>query len=272
MIEGRKRRGSLAIAVAAVLLVDEGALHAARLRPEALEGWGRYVSAVEQRRSGDLLEGRRFLVMDTMRDAAAERRALLAGEHVVRSMAPAESLGHPIDTPGAMVHHWRGAVFLPGANLSALLTSLETDAPVPGRDILRSAVLAREPSFIRVFLRLRRTKIVTVILDTEHDVRFTRVSRDRASSVSVATRVVEVEDAGTPDEHARPAGDDRGFLWRLNAYWRYEAVAGGVIAECESISLSRGVPFGFQIITAPLIGSVAKESMESALAELVNRL
>jgi len=34
-------------------------------------------------------------------------------------------------------------------------------------------------------------------------------------------------------------GDDRGFLWRLNAYWRYEQVAGGVIAECESITLSR---------------------------------
>jgi hypothetical protein len=63
-------------------------------------------------------------------------------------------------------------------------------------------------------------------------------------------------------------GDDRGFLWRLNAYWRYEAVPGGVIAECESVSLSRDVPFGLGLVAGPIIRSTARESMERTLESL----
>lgn len=259
----------LVLALTAVVLGAQRDLHAARLRPEALSGWARYVAAVEQRRARDARA--HFFVMDTGPDAGAERRALRRGELVVREMDAVDPQGRGIDVDGAMVHHWRGAVFLPGATVSGLVQNLATTAPPPGREILRSAVLDRGPSFIKVFLRLQRTKIVTVVLDTEHDVRFRQESPTRASSVSVATRIVEVESPGTPNERLRPVGDDRGFLWRLNAYWRYEAVPGGVIAECESISLSRGVPFGLQTIAGPLIGSAARESMERALGELGDR-
>ncbi len=37
----------------------------------------------------------------------------------------------------------------------------------------------------------------------------------------------------------KPEGKDRGFLWRLNSYWRYQQVDGGVLVECESLTLSR---------------------------------
>ncbi len=271
MTKGGRTGAGLVMATVAAMLAGEGQLGAARLRPEAREGWDRYVAAVEHRRGIEGRDRRQFFVMDTGPDAGAERRALLRGELVVREMDATDSRGRSIDVPRAMVHHWRGAVFLPGARLSSLVSTLETQAPPPGREVLRSAVRARGPDFMTVFLRLQRTKIVTVVLDTEHDVRFTRESPDRASSVSIATRIVEVDAAGTPYERARPPGDDRGFLWRLNAYWRYEAVPGGVIAECESISLSRSVPFGLQTIAGPLIGSAARESMERALGELVDR-
>jgi hypothetical protein len=36
--------------------------------------------------------------------------------------------------------------------------------------------------------------------------------------VSTATKIAELADAGTPAEHELPPGEDRGFLWRLNAY------------------------------------------------------
>jgi hypothetical protein len=259
------------VATLGILLTAETGLDAARLRPEALQGWNRYVSVVEGRRRAEVAERGRFFVMDTGPDGGAERRALLRGESIVREMEATDHQGRPIDVSGALVHHWRGAVFLRGAHLDSLVTTLATEAPPPGRDVLRSSVLGRGPSAIRVYLRLERTKFVTVVLDTEHDVRFVRDSATRASSASVATKIVEVESPGTPAERARPAGDDRGFLWRLNSYWRYEAVPGGVIAECESISLSRSVPFGFQTIASPLIGSAARESMTRALEELVER-
>jgi hypothetical protein len=65
-----------------------------------------------------------------------------------------------------------------------------------------------------------------------------------------------------------PIGDDRGFLWRLNAYWRYEEVAGGVLAECESISLSRDVPSLVRYFVGPLVESAARDSMERTLTTL----
>ena len=52
----------------------------------------------------------------------------------------------------------------------------------------------------------------------------------------------ELAEAGTPQEREKKVGSDSGFFWRLNAYWRYEAVNGGVLIECESVSLSRSIP------------------------------
>src|SRR4029078_194370 len=39
----------------------------------------------------------------------------------------------------------------------------------------------------------------------------------------------------TPDE-------DSGYLWRLNAYWRFEQAGGGVLIECESVRVSPAAP------------------------------
>jgi hypothetical protein len=121
---------------------------------------------------------------------------------------------------------------------------------------------------MKVFLRLQRTKVVTAVYDTEHHVRFIRDGDTRAASTSIATRIVEIDSAGTPDERERRAGEDRGFLWRLRVYWRYEKVDDGVVAECESISLSRSVPFGLQMVVQPIISGTARESMERTLETL----
>jgi hypothetical protein len=52
---------------------------------------------------------------------------------------------------------------------------------------------------------------------------------------------------------------------RWHSYWRYEQVPEGVIAECESVSLSRPVPWGFGFMVDRLIDSTARQSMERAL-------
>jgi hypothetical protein len=107
-----------------------------------------------------------------------------------------------------------------------------------------------------------------VVYNTEHDVRFERVSPLRATSRSVATRIAEVRDSARPDDAEYAPGDDHGFLWRLNAYWRYEQVPGGVIAECESISLSRSVPLLLRPSLGPVVKGVARESLERTLNAL----
>jgi hypothetical protein len=222
------------------------------------------VAATETRRATELREPSRFLVMDFAGDADAERRAVERGEVLVRQMdGPGAGRG-VMDVPSALVHHWRGAVFVPGMTTESLMAALRAGPP-PQEDVLRARVLARDDSSMSVYLRLRRTRFVTVVYDTEHQVTFERLGRDRAASTSVATRITEIDNPGSADERALSAGEDHGFLWRLNAYWRYQEVDGGVIAECESLTLSRSIPFGLAAIAGPLIRSTARESMAAAL-------
>lgn len=239
------------------------------LTPAAITGWSSYVAATERRIADELVSTNRFLAQDFRPEAQANRRALLAGAMVIDEMAAAGARGESVDVPDAMVHHWRGAVLAPGARLDDLLRRLQSGVPVAKpEDVLESRVLARGPDHLRLFLRLQRTKFVTVVYNTEHLVRFRRHDATHASSVSTATRIAEVQSPGTAAERELPPGQDRGFLWRLNAYWRYEQVPAGVLVECESVSLSRDVPWVVHYVAAPLIASAARESMERALQTL----
>jgi hypothetical protein len=252
-----------------LLLASGAGLAAAHLCPEAITAWNTYVASTEKRIAQELKSLRGFLALDFGQDPAAARRAVLGGEVIVEPMATTGSRGEPIEMPSARVHHWRGAILIPGVTVTRLVAQLQDGAP-PTRqeDVLASNVLERRPDWMRVYLKLQRKKIVTVVYNTEHVVTFTRYSGTRATSASSATRIAEVTDANTSQERELPIGDDRGFLWRLNAYWRYQEVPGGVFAVCESITLSRDVPAVVRFFVNPLIERAARESMARTLTAL----
>ena len=266
--------GLAALTRSAVLLSLVAAPVAATgsLRPATLSGWATYVAATEQRIKGELAGGDRFLALDFGRSPAAGRAAVLGGNLWIASMDTLDARGAELDVPSALVHHWRGAVLLRGARLDEVLAALQTTAPPPdGQDVLQSRVLEQSPGRMRLYLRLQRTKFVTVIYNTEHVVTFARHGANRATSVSTATKIAELESPGTAAERELTPDHDRGFLWKLNAYWRYEQVPAGVIAECESISLSREIPLVARYLVSPLVASTARESMERTLAALKRR-
>ncbi len=265
-------RAGLRLTLLAVALVSPASAGMATLRPEAIAAWDGYIAATEDRHARELEGSPRFLSTDLHPDAASRRRALRAGEVLVdRIQTPGED-GDALDMPSAMLHHWRGAVFVPGASLEAMLAELGTGAPGPRQeDVLASRVLARTPDSMRIYLRLQRRKFVTVVFNTEHLVTFAPYGRTRATSRSVATRIAEVENPGLPEERELPPGQDRGFLWPWQAYWRYEQVPGGVIVECESVSLSRDIPAVLRTLAGPLIRSTARESMTRTLVTFRER-
>lgn len=266
-----RRRRAVSWIVVTVMLTGVTA-SAARLYPEAALAWTTYAAATERRMNTELLDGRRFLAMDFGPYAAADRRAVLNGEIVIRHMDTVDSRGQVLEVPSALVHHWRGAILIPRVKLSDVLARLQAGGPpTKQEDVLDSRVLERSPDRMRIYLKLQRTKFVTVVYNTEHLVTFKRISPTRATSASTATKIAELEDVGTPREHELAPGDDRGFLWRLNAYWRYEEVPGGVIAECESITLSRTIPSVLLYVVSPLIDSAAQESMERTLRSVTAR-
>ena len=139
------------------------------------------------------------------------------------------------------------------------------------QDVLQSRVLERQPDRLKVFLRLQRIEV--------RDGRLQHRTRRDVSAARPDARVEHqhghenrrARGPGHSAERELRPGHDRGFLWRWNSYWRYEQVPGGVIAECESISLSRSVPSVVSFVAGPLIRSTARESMERTLASLRTR-
>ncbi|MCY4029611.1 MAG: CDP-alcohol phosphatidyltransferase family protein [Acidobacteria bacterium] len=278
---GSRRMRSRALVSATLLALTVGGIisavapaSAAELHPRTVTAWNDYVASTEQRIARELAAGGDFLVQDFDPAAEAVRRAVLEGEVPVTRMRSHGPAGRKIDVPKGAIHHWRGSIFVPGVTLDGVLDGVRSPLRQEDlqEDVIESRVLERAADRVRVFLKLRRKKLVTVHFNTEHEMRYARHAAGRASSRSVATRIAELEDAGTPDEREKPVGVDRGFLWRLNSYWRYEEVAGGVIVECESITLSRSVPSLVRWMVKPLIESAARESMERTLTSLRERL
>ena len=260
--------GFRGVSVVVMLSACAVGLAAAQLNPETISAWTAYVTATESRIARELASRRGFLAVDFVRNAAVERRDVLAGGVIVEKMETADAEGRKIDVPSALVHHWRGAVFIPNATVAEIVSQLESGITPRQEDVLQSSVLERGPGRLKIYLKLQRKKFVTVVYNTEHTVLFARHDGARASSSSTATKIAELANPNTADERELSMDDDRGFLWRLNAYWRYEEVAGGVIAECESISLSREVPSVVRYLVSPLVESTAKESMVRTLRTL----
>jgi putative flippase GtrA len=246
---------------------------AADLKDETVAAWALYVAASEARIDRELIEGRRFLAADFVspEQARALRAAVTRGDIVVEPVATRLDDGREIAVPDGTIHHWRGYVFIPGVSVDDLVTAVRDPASRHAHrqeDVLIARVLSRTSDSLRLYLKLQRSAIVTVAYNTEHDVTYDHYGPDRASSRSVATRIAEIEQLGTPQERERPCGHDRGFLWRMNSYWRYQAVPGGVVVELESITLSRDLPWGLRTVVRPIVTMIARESMQRTLGAM----
>lgn len=224
--------------------------------------WSKYVSSVEQRFEAPPASG--FFALD-MRNASRWRDRARAGEVPMVEVAPP-------GVPDAKVHHWAGAIYVPNTTVAEVVRRLKEYA---GREaefyeeVKASRLLHRQGDRVRVFMRLYRDAgPVDVTYNTEHDVEYRRLDTTRAASRSVATKIAELDSPGTPREREKAPGDDSGFLWRLNAYWRYEQLGNGVLIECESVSLSRSVPFLIRPLANPIVNRIARESLANTLRSL----
>jgi hypothetical protein len=248
-------------------------IQAADLQPETLRAWNANVEKIEGRMSSELSSGNGFLSLDFQDPGAVSqsRHQVLSGEIPVSQISrDAQS----IQVPNGMIHHWRGTVFIPGVSLDFVLSRVADPRLEDARqeDVLESRVLENRPGQLKLYLKLQRSKIVTVVYNTEHLVRYKRYGTTQASSSSIATKIAEVDYGRNGAEREKPEGHDHGYLWRMNSYWRYQEVRGGVIVECESLTLSRSIPSLLEYVVRPLIKSVARESMKRTLESLRTRL
>lgn len=247
------------------------------LTKDAETVWGHYLLRTQERIERELSAPTGFLALDFTPTRDADRQAVLAGEMPVTELTTLYPNNTKINVPGNWVHHWRGVVLIPGAKLNQVFTRLQEAVPGTGQgDVVKSMILGRDKdgSHIRTYMQVQRSGSVMLVgyhlvYNTEHEVTFTRRTPTRGTSTTVATKIAELYHPGSPEEHEFAAGKDNGFLRRWNSYWRYEEIGAGVIAECETVTLSRDAPSFASLLGARGIAeTAARESLARALVNL----
>lgn len=249
--------GSWAVACLALAL-------AAPVSVAATAGFDSYVARVEAKLNAQHQSAENFL-------GSLDLARLRWGELVVEQI----TAGAGTELPGALLHDWRGAAFIPGgkaADFERVMKDFGGYRRVYAPQVVSARVLARDGEHLEVTMRVRQKHALTVVMDTAYDVRFGRLDARRGYSVSRSTQIEEIEAAGTAHERALAAGDAHGFLWRMNTYWSYEERDGGLYIEIESVSLSRSIPVGLGWAVGPFVESVPRESVEFTLNATRNAL
>ena len=169
-----------------------------------------------------------------------------------------------VKIPNGLIHDWIGAAFIPGTTVAAtlaLIQDYDNHKNVYQPDVMDSKLISHHGDDFQIFLRLLKKKIITVVLDTDHDVHYSSVDDARWCCRSHTTRIAEVDDAGTEKEKVLPPDTGYGFLWRLYSYWRFQERDDGVYVECRAISLTRDIPMGLGWVIEPIIRKLPKESL-----------
>jgi hypothetical protein len=253
-----------------LLTLSTVVVDAARLGSRTLAAFDRYVALTESRMKGET-SGTSFLWIDRL--AEAKRREMmerLRNREVVVDRLETLDGRRSIDAPDGMIHHWTGTVLInaPLADVLRVLQDYDHHDRLFAPGVAQSSLRSHAGDDFKVHLRFSRKKVVTVVIDTENDIHYARPRDGRAEFRATTTRVSEVEHAGTPEEAVRPPDDGRGYMWRLNTYGRFEERDGGTVAEFETITLSRDIPFGFGWLIGPFVTSVPRESLAFTLERL----
>ena len=265
----RKLRSSTTIAF--VLLLGVPSLRATEvlavdLEPKTLEAFDNYVKVTDARIDKEVTRPGAFLYLEGLPEPRRSqiRASLQKGEIYMEHLETHDSSGSTLEAPDGLIHHWIGAVFIPGAKLHQVLDLVQDydrHQDIYQPEVVRSRLNRRDGNDFQIFYRLREKKVITVTLNTNHEVRYFPIDSTHCRSRSNATRIAEVGDAGGSGEYEKPVGHDGGFLWRMNSDWRFEEQDGGVYVETESISLTRDIPTGLGWIVKPFVTSIPRESL-----------
>jgi hypothetical protein len=256
-------------ALVILLVLAPASAGATELRPEAAQGFDQYVQLTERRMQSELAPGGAFLWVESLAEPSRSEAyaRLQRGEVIAVKLQTADSSGHS-STPGALIHHWVGTIFIPGVSLPqvlAVVQDYDRHAEYYKPDVMQSKKVEQSGDYFKVHYRLRKKKIITIILDADYDVHRHFLDGTHAYSNSASNRIAQVENAGQPNERELPVGNDGGYMWRLNSYWRYFDSGRGVYVQCEAISLTRDVPAAVNWLVGSFVQSVPKESLEFTL-------
>jgi hypothetical protein len=251
---------------------------AAHLTPATAQAWDEYVESANARMAQRLSAGTPFLWIDEEPDRLARVRA---GELVVSPIGPQT----PKKVPSGLIHDWIGVVFVPDTSLNDVLQVVRDyarykDLYQPG--VIDCKVIATGEDKDRFsMLLMNKALLLKTAFDADYESRYVQVDEHRAYSISRTTRVQEVADYGSPEQHVLHAGEGNGVIWHLMGITRFMQRDGGVYIELEALGLSRDIPAAIRWFVEPTVRRVSRDALSTSLeqtqkavrihAELANR-
>ncbi|HME09586.1 MAG TPA: hypothetical protein VKG25_21185 [Bryobacteraceae bacterium] len=198
----------------AILALTLRLLPAADLKPETAAAFDRYVKPIEAVDEHD------FLWLDRH---PKEKSTVWLYQSVITPRKRDNATA-----PDGLIQDWLGTTFLSDVKLEKVRDVVLDFANYKVRfkqQISESKLEKRDGDHFDASLRLHKRQVQNVVLDANFSAQYTLLEPKRAIVICRSTRIV-------------PQGEERGYLWRLNLYWRLEEADNGVYIEVEVVSLS----------------------------------
>ena len=99
----------------------------AELKPQTLEAFAQYVQTTEARIAKELTRPGSFLYIEGLPEPQRSEAfgIVRRGEVYMEQVRTRDASGTPIEAPDGLIHHWIGAVFIPGVTLPQVLDLVE---------------------------------------------------------------------------------------------------------------------------------------------------
>jgi hypothetical protein len=247
-----------------ILLLSCTAAQGAGLEPATLRAWEEYTRSATSQMAQRTNPGAPCLWMDERSDRRARVRA---GEVIVSPVGPQV----PKHIASGLIHDWVGTVFVRQVTLDTVLAVVgdysrykEFYAPA----VVESKAIASGDGRDRFSMRLmNKSFFLTTAFDADYESCYVRLDSQHGYAVSRTTRVQEVEQYGSPSQHALPEGEGGGIIWRLFSITRFLERDGGVYIEIEAIGLSRDIPASMRWLVEPIVRRVSRNSIATCLRQ-----
>jgi hypothetical protein len=225
---------------ALALLCTAACLSADELKPETGKAFDEYVKATEAELK-ERLHPEKFLWLD---QHDHEKSLVWLNQNFVVAHKTLNH-GEEMRVPGGVLQDWIGVIFLTGATIDRardIILDYGNYKWYFKQDVIESRQVKRDGDKFDAYLRLYRRQFEAVALDSRYSIQYGSLDPahyyidSHSIRIGASQRRKKVATEGEPD-----IGEESGFLWRLNTYWRLEQADGGVYAEVEEISLARAV-------------------------------
>ncbi len=247
----------------ALMVLAAGAAEGAGLSADATRAWDGYLQAAQEKMDARLRPGSCFLWAE---ESDGRMQELREGEIVV---APGSDQ-NPKRIPGGLIHHWIGAVFVPGVSLDELLATVR-DYSRYGKfypSVVSAKLVSRSGPVDRLTtIEKHKAMFSNIALDADFTATYKDAGHGRAYNISHGTRLQEIENYGDGKQRELPPDASKAYLWRLDTITRYEQRDGGVYMEIEAFALSRDIPASLRWLVDKFVRQAAQGAMATTLRQ-----